>query len=143
MTGAWRLVVWGGLLVLSACSGPARADDAPTHRRDPAALGPYSGSVAEGDRIWVSGKIAATRGAIAAEAHGALDAVAAELAHWGRGLEDLLQVTVYLTDIGDYAAFNEVYAARVPRPHPARAVVEVAALPGDARVEIVAVARRR
>ncbi len=51
-------------------------------------------------------------------------------------------MTVYLTDIDHDETFNEVYAARVGGPRPARAVVEVSALPGEARVAIQAIARR-
>ena len=51
-------------------------------------------------------------------------------------------MTAYLTDIEYYQAFNEVYAARFPEPYPARTLVQVAALPTGARVEIQAIARR-
>ncbi|MHC4082447.1 MAG: RidA family protein, partial [Planctomycetota bacterium] len=72
----------------------------------------------------------------------ALDALEQELARAGLTWSQLVQVTVYLTDIDDYEAFNEVYAARIPEPYPARAAIGVAALPGGARVEIQAIARR-
>jgi 2-iminobutanoate/2-iminopropanoate deaminase len=56
---------------------------------------------------------------------------------------DLVSVTVYLTDMQNYAKFNEIYASRVPSPYPARTVVAVSALPANALVEIQAVARRK
>jgi 2-iminobutanoate/2-iminopropanoate deaminase len=105
-------------------------------------LGPYSGSVLSGDFCFISGKIGDTSGTFDAEASSALDALEQELSRAGLTLYQLVQVTVYLTDIEHYEAFNEVYAARVPEPYPARAVVQVDALPGDARVEIQATARR-
>jgi 2-iminobutanoate/2-iminopropanoate deaminase len=107
-----------------------------------APLGPYSGSVLSGNFCFVSGRIGDTGGSFEAEASSAIDALEQELGRAGLTLYQLVQVTVYLTDIDDYEAFNEVYAARIPDPYPARAVVQVDALPGDARIEIQATARR-
>ena len=73
----------------------------------------------------------------------ALDAVESELARAGATLADLVSVTVYLTDMQNYARFNEIYASRIPPPYPARTVVAVSALPAGALVEIQVVARRR
>ncbi|MHC4427252.1 MAG: RidA family protein [Planctomycetota bacterium] len=127
-------------LVLTACF-PLESPTVYMHADAP--LWPYSGSVLSGDFCFVSGKIGDRGGSFEAEATSALDAVEQELGRAGLTLRQLVQVTVYLTDIDNYEAFNEVYAARVPEPYPARAVVQVAALPGDARVEIQATARRR
>jgi 2-iminobutanoate/2-iminopropanoate deaminase len=55
----------------------------------------------------------------------------------------VVSVTVYLTDMAFFPELNEVYAARVPAPYPARATVVVAALPGGARVELAVIARGR
>lgn len=107
-----------------------------------APLAPYSGSVLSGEFCFVSAKIGDPGGSFEAEASSALDALEQELSRAGLTLYQLVQVTVYLTDIDDYDAFNEVYAARVPEPRPARAVVAVDALPGESRVEIQATARR-
>lgn len=107
------------------------------------ALGPYSAAVLSGDFCFVSGKIGEVSGSFEEEASSAIDALEHELSRAGLTLGQLVQVTVYLTNIEQYQAFNEVYAARLPEPYPARAVVEVGSLPGDARVEIQAVARRR
>ena len=71
-----------------------------------------------------------------------MDAVSAELTGLGLGLADVVSATVYLTDIADYQAFNEVYPEIVPAPWPARTCVAVAALPGGARVEVQVIARR-
>ena len=106
------------------------------------AIGPYSGAVLTEDHIFVSGKIG-RGGGFEAEAHTALDAVESELSRAGASLADLVSVTVYLTDMQNYARFNEIYASRIPPPYPARTVVAVNALPASALVEIQAIARRK
>lgn len=115
--------------------------EATRHRNAPGALGPYSGSVQAGELLFLSGKIGERGHGFEHEARTALAAVVAELERAGAGPGDLLSVTVYLTDMGRYDAFNAVYADVLPAPHPARACVAVAALPAGARVEIQAVAR--
>ena len=125
--------------VLTACF-PLEPGAVYMHADEP--LGPYSGSVLSGNFCFVSGKIGDASGSFEAEVSGALDALEQELSRAGLTLYQLVQVTVYLTNIDYYEEFNEVYAARIPEPHPARAVVQVDALPGDARVEIQATARR-
>jgi 2-iminobutanoate/2-iminopropanoate deaminase len=128
------------LLLLLACAAPD------VHVPAEGALGPYSSSVATGGLVFLSGKIAAADargGGFPAAAEAALDAVAAELRRAGLSLQDAVAVTVHLTDIAQYTAFNQVYERRVPEPWPARTCVAVAALPGGARVEITVVARRR
>jgi 2-iminobutanoate/2-iminopropanoate deaminase len=126
------------LLILAACRSPG-----PSHLAAEGALGPYSGSVVAGGLCFASGKIGAPGGRFEDEVSRAIDALEAELGRRGLGLGDLVQVTVYLTDMELYAPLNAVYAARIPAPHPARACVAVAGLPGGARVEIVGLARLR
>jgi 2-iminobutanoate/2-iminopropanoate deaminase len=129
------------VLALTACF-PLESPTVYMHADAP--LGPYAGSVLSGDFCFVSGKIGSDRsGSFEAEASSALDAVEQELSRAGLSLYQLVQVTVYVTDIEYYETFNEVYATRIPEPYPARAVVQVEALPGDARVEIQVIARRR
>lgn len=131
----------GLLCALAGCAGPP-----PRHVPAPDALGPYSAAVRAGGQVHFSGKIApldACGADFAAEAEGALAALLAELARASLGAADLVSVTVYLTDMADYAAFNAVYERLVPAPRPARACVAVAALPRGARVEIAAVAAAR
>jgi 2-iminobutanoate/2-iminopropanoate deaminase len=123
----------------AACSPPP-AGTVYVHAEEP--LGPESGSVLSSEVCYVSGKIGTPGETFAAEASSALDALEQELARAGLRLSELVQVTVYLTDLADHETFNAVYAARVGEPRPARAVVEVSALPGGARVQIQAVARR-
>lgn len=79
-------------------------------------------------------------GDVAAEARQALKNLQAVLKAGGSSFEQLLKVTVFLVDIGDYAAVNEVYGEYVGETPPARSAVQVAALPAGAKVEIEAVA---
>lgn len=129
------------LLLLSVSVGCATGGRV-EHRAAPDVLGPYSGSVRAGGTVYLSGKIGERGGSFAEEARTAIDAVQAELERAGLDLADVVSVTVYLTDIELYDAFNAVYAERFAAPHPARACVAVAALPGGARVEVQAVAAR-
>lgn len=133
----YGLVAAALLAALAACRSPAH------HRVDVRALGPYSGSVGAGDLVFLSGKVGSQRdGSFEEEVASALDAVEAELDRAALDLEDLVSVTVFLTDMAHYDAFNAVYSERVPEPWPARTCVAVAALPGGARVEIRSVAWR-
>ncbi len=108
------------------------------------ALGPYSAARLHGDFVFLSGKIGSAReGTFAEEATSCLDAVEGELVRAGITLDDVVQATVYLTDIETYGVFNDVYRAKLAAPYPARACVAVVALPGNARVEVSVVAARR
>jgi 2-iminobutanoate/2-iminopropanoate deaminase len=115
----------------------------------PRALGPYAQAVAAGDLVFCSGQVgldpasgALVAGGIAAETGRACENLAAVLAAAGLGLADVVKTTVYLADLAEFAAMNEVYARHFPPPHPARATVQVARLPAGARVEIDAIAVR-
>ena len=121
-----------------------------TTDRAPAALATYSQAVRVGDTVWVAGQVGldpATRelvpGGTDAQARRALDNCKAILEAAGLSLQDVVQVQVFLADIGDYAAFNNVYAPYFPANPPARAVVGVAGLPRGAKVEILMTAVRR
>ncbi|TMA64692.1 MAG: RidA family protein [Deltaproteobacteria bacterium] len=116
----------------------------------PRAIGPYAQAVVAGDLVFCSGQVgldpASGRlvpGGVAAEAARALESLAAVLSAAGLGLGDVVKTTVYLVDLAEFAAVNEVYARYFHAPYPARATVGVAALPAGARVEIEAVATRR
>jgi 2-iminobutanoate/2-iminopropanoate deaminase len=125
-----------GAVILAAC-GPA----ATVHHPAEGALGPYSGSVVSGGFCFASGKLGRRGGSFEEEASTALDALEEELARCGATLADLVQVTVYLSDMSLYAPLNEIYARRVPAPSPARACIAVKELPGGARVEVIGIAR--
>ena len=112
----------------------------------PAAAGPYSQAIRAGDLVFTAGQLGMDPavGELAADVTGqaerALRNLEAILAAAGSGLDRLVKVTVYLADIGDWPAVNEVYAALVPEPYPARSAFAVKDLPKGALVEIEAVA---
>lgn len=113
--------------------------------RAPAPVGAYSQAVRHGGLVFVSGQLGMdTEGRLAegpaAQASLALDNLEAVLSAAGLGLDSVLKVTVYLADMEDFGKVNEVYAGRFGQPYPARAAVEVSALPRGALVEIEAVA---
>ena len=112
----------------------------------PAAIGPYSQAVRSGDTIYVSGQlpIDPATGAmpedVAAQAKQSLANVKAVLEAAGSSMEKVVKTTIFLADIADFAAVNEVYAAAFPQPCPARSCFAVAALPKSAKIEIEAIA---
>lgn len=114
----------------------------------PAAVGPYSQAVESGGFIFVSGQLPVdpATGAIpdgaAAQAERAFANVLAVLAAAGVGPENVVKTTVFLADLADFSAVNEVYARVFPAPFPARSCVQVAAIPRGARLEVEAIAAR-
>ncbi len=112
----------------------------------PAAIGPYSQAVIAGGMVFVSGQIPLTpagvlrQGGIAEQTKQALENLRAVLEAAGSGLDKVVQVSAFLDDINDFAAFNEVYASFFSEPYPARAVVEVSRLPKGVKVEVACVA---
>ena len=115
----------------------------------PAAIGPYSQAIVTGQLVFVSGQVPidpatgkVVVGDIRAEARQSLANVAAVLDAAGCSTSDVVKTTVYLTDMGDFAAVNEVYESFFSRPYPARSAVAVKALPKGARVEVECIAER-
>jgi len=114
--------------------------------RAPAAIGPYSQAVRTGGMVFVSGQIPLTPdgelvdGDVEAQTEQVLENLAAVLEAAGSSLDRVVQVSAFLADMNDFARFNEVYARHFREPYPARAVVEVARLPKDVRVEVACVA---
>lgn len=112
----------------------------------PAAIGPYSQAVRAGELVFVSGQLplavsgAAMPADVAAQTEACFKNIEAILARAGLTARDVVKTTVYMTDLGRFAAMNEVYARHFAAPFPARATVQVAALPKGAAVEIEAVA---
>ena len=109
----------------------------------PQAIGPYSQAIRAGDYLFVSGQIpidpatgTLVSGSIADETRRVLDNLGAILAAAGGSFDRVVKTTVYLADMADFAAMNEVYAGYFPAPAPARATVQAARLPRDVRVEI-------
>ena len=115
----------------------------------PAAIGPYSQGVDGGSVVITSGQLpiavstgAFAEGGVAGHTRQSLENVKAILAQAGLGMENIIKTTVFLKDMNDFAAMNEVYATFFPNNPPARSAVEVARLPKDAMVEIEAIAAR-
>jgi len=124
------------------------AERAIATERAPRAIGPYSQAIVAGDLLFLSGQIPLdpqtgelVSGTIEAETNRVMQNLGAVLAAAGASYEDVVKTTIYLVDLGDFAAVNEVYGGFFPGVPPARATVQVAALPRGARVEIEAIAR--
>ena len=112
-----------------------------------AALGPYSQAVRTGQFLFVSGQIPLDPSTgqlvsddIGEQTHRVLQSLGAILETAGGSFEHVVRTTVFLTDLGDFAAMNEVYASYFGDPAPARSTVQVAALPKSVRLEIDAIA---
>ncbi len=113
----------------------------------PAAIGPYSQAIVHGGLVYCSGQIALdpssgtlVQGDVQTETRLVLKNLSAVLNKAGSGLNRVIKVTVFLKDLGDFTAVNQVYAEAFGEHRPARACVEVARLPRDVRVEIDCVA---
>ena len=108
---------------------------------------PYNQAISAGGLVFVSGQLGLVPGetmlegkGIEAQTHQVLENIKAILEEAGSGLSSLLKTTVFLADLADFAAMNAVYSEFVGEMPPARATVQVAALPSGALVEIDAVA---
>jgi 2-iminobutanoate/2-iminopropanoate deaminase len=113
----------------------------------PKAIGPYSQAVRAGQLLFVSGQVPLdpatgeiVSGDIAAQTRRVFDNLGAVLKAGGRSFADVVRTTVFLADMNDFAAVNQVYGTYFSEPYPARATVQVARLPKDARVEIDVIA---
>lgn len=116
-------------------------------KRAPEAIGPYSQAVKAGGFVFASGQIPIdpatgqfVAGGIAEQTEQVLRNLSAVLEAAGTGLDQVVKTTVFLADMADFAAMNEVYGRYFAEDAPARATVEAARLPRDARVEIEAIA---
>lgn len=140
------------VLLAAACHGgrAAPAAPAPTFLSSPEgrALGlPFSEAVRAGGFLFVSGQVGnrpgtmqLVPGGLPAEAAQALDNIAAVLARHGASLADVVKCTVFLADIREWPAFNEVYRTRFRAPYPARSALAASGLALDARVEVECIA---
>lgn len=115
--------------------------------RAPKAIGPYSQAVAAGNLVFVSGQLGfdpatmqIVEGGVKEQTRRVLENLSAILGAAGCALTDITACTVYLKDISDFAAMNEVYAGFFPADPPSRAAIEVARLPKDGLVEISCIA---
>ncbi|MGH7650655.1 MAG: RidA family protein [Gemmatimonadaceae bacterium] len=115
----------------------------------PKPLGPYSQAIVDGDLIFVAGQGCTNpqtgkleRGDVRSETKRTFENLRAILEAAGSSLDDVLKCNVYLRDINDFAAMNEVYATFFSAPFPARTTIQAGALPGGIAVEIECIAKR-
>lgn len=115
-------------------------------KQSPAPVGPYNHAVRIGDLLFCSGQIpldasgTLVAGDIRAQTERVLENVKAILADQGLSFSNVVKSTVFMTNLGDFAAMNEVYGKYFTSDFPARSTVQVAALPRGANVEIEVVA---
>jgi len=112
----------------------------------PSAIGAYSQAIKVGDTVYISGQIplnpqtmSVVDGGFEAQSRQVLANLSAVAQAAGGQLSDAVKFTVYVTDLDDFATLNDVMAEVLPEPFPARAVVQVSALPKEVSVEIDAV----
>jgi 2-iminobutanoate/2-iminopropanoate deaminase len=110
---------------------------------------PYSQGVVAGDFVFVSGQLGidpaqgqVVEGGIVPQTEQVMKNLSAILEAAGLGLDDVVMTSIFLVDLQDFQAMNEVYASHLSEPYPARATVQIAALPSGARIEIAVTARR-
>ncbi len=113
----------------------------------PKAIGPYSQAIQAGNFLFLSGQIPidpktgeSVKGDIRQQARQVLENIKGVLESQKLGMENVIKVTIFLKDIGNFNQVNEVYATYFPSSPPARSTVEVARLPRDAGIEIDAIA---
>jgi len=113
----------------------------------PAAIGPYSAGIRAGNLLFLSGSIPldpatgqVVSGDITAQATRVMENIAALLSAAGASFNNVVKTTVFLADMNEFAAMNDVYAKYFVAPFPARSTVQVARLPRDVRLEIEVVA---
>jgi 2-iminobutanoate/2-iminopropanoate deaminase len=116
----------------------------------PKAIGPYSQAIVAGDLVFTSGQIPLdpntqqmVQGDVRAQTERVMDNLAAVLAAAGASFASVVKTTIFLADLNDFTAVNEVYGKHFPSASPARSTVQVAALPKGARVEIDLIAVRK
>ena len=114
----------------------------------PVPVGPYSQAIVAGDLVFCSGQVGLDPATgelvdgLEAQAERALRNLSAVLDAAGVSWADVVKTTIFLADIGDFAAVNAIYAKVMPDPPPARSTVGVSGLPKGALVEVEAIARR-
>jgi 2-iminobutanoate/2-iminopropanoate deaminase len=115
----------------------------------PKPLGPYSQAVVEGDFIFLAGQGCSNPatgklelGDVRSETKRTFENLRAVLQAAGSSLDDVMKCNVYLRDINDFAAMNEVYATFFSAPFPARTTIQAGALPGGIAVEIECIAKK-
>lgn len=143
----WRAAILVlGLAAITGCAAPSRERRVIQTADAPAAIGPYAQAVLAGNSLYVSGQIpleadtgVLIRGDIREQTRQVIKNLSAVLTAAGFTLSDAVQAQVFLSDLNDFAAMNEVYAQYFKTP-PARITVQAARLPRDAKIEIALVA---
>jgi 2-iminobutanoate/2-iminopropanoate deaminase len=137
------------LAMLLACGTPACAEKTLIESPDaPKAIGPYSQAIKSGGLVFVSGslpfdpagKIDYSTQDVTTQTKRVIDNIALTLSAANLTLADVVSATVYVTDVGDFAAVNAVYASYFKAPYPARTFVQVAKLLRNVKVEITVIA---
>ena len=149
MRGLFRFTLFVGsvLLISIAVSAQGVTKKAIETKDAPKAIGPYSQAIVANGFVYTAGQIGTdpktgslVTGGIAEQTEQALNNLEAVLKAAGTSVDAVVKTTVFLADINDFAAMNEIYGKRFTKPYPARSTVQVARLPRDARVEIEVVA---
>jgi 2-iminobutanoate/2-iminopropanoate deaminase len=114
----------------------------------PKAIGPYSQAIRAGQFLFLSGQVGfdpatgqLVPGGISEQTHRVLQNIGAILSAAGLSFDHVVKTTVFLADMNDFAAMNDIYASYFKSPAPARSTVQAARLPRDARVEIEVIAQ--
>lgn len=114
----------------------------------PKAIGPYSQAIDTGDFVFLSGQIGLDpetgqmKAGVEEQTHQVMRNLQAVLETVGLDFSHVVKTTIYLQDLNDFQKVNEIYASYLQEPYPARATVQVAALPKGALVEIEMIAKR-
>ena len=114
----------------------------------PKAIGPYSQAVLVDDTLYVSGNIpvnpstGAVADGIVTQSKQVFENMKAVLNEAGMGFENVVKTTAFLTDLSNFATFNEIYASYFVAPYPARSCVEVSKLPKNVLVEVECIAKK-
>lgn len=137
------------LLGCTTTNAPSPEQQVISTEAAPEAIGPYSQAIQVGNTIYCSGQVGIdpktgdlVEGGIEAETRQALENLEAVLNEAGASVGDVTQVQVFLTDLEEYDAMNEVYRNYFEEAPPARAAVEASGLPAGARVEILVTAQK-
>ena len=142
----YGFILISGLLVLGCASKPLIREVISTNSA-PAAIGPYSQAIRAGNTLYLAGQIPIdpetgrfVKGGIEEQTRQVLNNIKAVLNAAGFFMKDVVQCQVFLSDLNNYSAMNEIYSSYFQERPPARAAVEVARLPKDALIEIMVTA---
>ena len=137
------------IFIASGCSEKMIEREVISSPNAPAAIGPYSQAIRVGNILYLAGQLGIdpktsqfTGDDFETQARQALENQKAVLTDAGFSLEDVVQCQVFVNDLNNYSAFNEIYKEYFKKDYPARAVLEVSRIPADGLIEIMMVAVR-